>query len=139
MFIPSISILTGGGHRGYASRLPYGFFPRLPPPLPNFRLPYPIHHPANYAITPTVDYAVSPKHSGNYAITPNYRPDSQIMPIRLDYAITHTYSHYAITQKFGASLRITPQKEELVMPLRHPNPPALTAPIKSSKSKTNEI
>ena len=134
-----LEVLSQMGHRGCASRLPYGFFPRLPPPLPNFRLPYPFHYPANYAITPTVDYAVTPKHSVNYAITPNYRPDSQIMPIRLDYTITHTYSHYAITQKFGASLGVTPQKDELVMPLRHPNPPALTAPIKSSKSKTNEI
>ena len=121
MFIPSISILTGGGHRGYASRLPYGFSPRLPPPLPNFRLPYPIHYPANYAITPTVDYAITPKHSRNYAVTPNYTPDSQIMPIKFDYAITitHTFSHYA-------RKRLTRN----VIPLSHPS--ALPAPIQSS-------
>ena len=34
------------------------------------------------AITPTADYAITPKHPGNYAITPKYRPDYAIMPIK---------------------------------------------------------
>ena len=29
-----------GGHRGSASHLPYGYLPCLPPPLPQFCLPY---------------------------------------------------------------------------------------------------
>ena len=32
--------LTGGRHRGSASHLPYGYLPCLPPPLPQFCLPY---------------------------------------------------------------------------------------------------
>ena len=32
--------LHPGGHRGCASRLPYEYLPRLPPPLPKFCLPY---------------------------------------------------------------------------------------------------